>query len=205
MKLLLSQIHSVISTAQRHHPSPVTGKSLIPDPFPVLEFIRYYQNNRRTNEDQRHGHHIWEGEAHLRGSSLPRFGPPLLPVSFADGMSWGRADGSAARRRLGGTGRWCRGGGVGRRGRGAVAPDPDPLGAGWGDEVDRGRSEGYGRRGLGFGGVMGAPAGPAWLAQWPAGPRPSGGGSFPFFLFLFPFLLFIFIFLFCFILDTHCF
>ena len=57
------------------------------------------------------------------------------------------------------------GGAMARNGSGAsVAPDPDPLGAGWGDEVDRGRSGGYGRRGLGFGGVMGAPAGPAWLA-----------------------------------------
>ena len=46
----------------------------------------------------------------------------------------------------------------------------------------------------------GAPAGPAWLAQWPAGPRPSEGGGFlP--VVLFYFVLFI---LFCIILVSHC-
>ena len=43
-------------------------------------------------------------------------------------------------------------------------------------------------------GVMGEPAGPAWLAQWPAGPRPSGGAIFSLFLFV----LFSIYFFFCF-------
>ena len=43
---------------------------------------------------------------------------------------------------------------------------------------------------------MGAPAGPAWLAQWPAGPRPSGVGGGFFSLFLF--VLFSIYFFFCF-------
>ena len=42
-------------------------------------------------------------------------------------------------------------------------------------------------------GVMGAPAGPAWLAQWPVGPRPNRGGVVSFFFcFVLHFLLFIF-------------
>ena len=58
-----------------------------------------------------------------------------------------------------------------------------------------GASGGYG---LGFpqSGDMeegsGAPAGPAWLAQWPAGPRPSEGGGLSSTFFLSYFLLFIF-------------
>ena len=74
------------------------------------------------------------------------------------------------------------------------------------------RGWGSGRRGLGFppgggyGGGSGAPAGPAQLAQCPAGPKPSKGGRafpFTFFWFCFVFLYCFIIFIFCFILDTH--
>ena len=66
---------------------------------------------------------------------------------------------------------------IGREG----CPDPDRVGGG--GESSGGASGGYG---LGFpqsgdmGEGSGAPAGPAWLAQRPAGLWPSGGGGGPF-------------------------
>ena len=92
-----------------------------------------------------------------------------------------------------------------RRARSGARDAPIQIESGGKGESSGGRVGGYG---LGFpqSGDMeegsGAPAGPAWLAQWPAGPRPSEGGLLIYFVvvvlllylsFLFSFILSCFI------------